>query len=77
LILSGGVVQNNNLLLTALEANLRTMVSVWDQRRLRVLTSPLGYHGGVLGAGAVALQALRNFPSRRQRSSAGAVWFQS
>jgi predicted NBD/HSP70 family sugar kinase len=73
LILSGGVVQNNSLLLTALEANLRTVVSVWEQRRLRVLTSPLGYHGGVLGAGAVALQALRTFPSRRQRSSGGAV----
>ena len=57
IILSGGVAQNNPLLARALEENLRPRVSVWEQRNLRVVASPLGYHGGVFGAAAVAFEA--------------------
>jgi len=56
LILAGGLAQNNRELLPALEARLAESVPVWRQRRLRICVSALGYHAGVLGAAAVALE---------------------
>lgn len=54
LILAGGLAQNNPLLLSALAENLAQRVTVWQQRKLRVAASSLGYSAGVLGAAAVA-----------------------
>ena len=54
LILAGGLVQNNPLLISILELELRTRVPVWEQRRMTIRESGLGYHAGVLGAAAVA-----------------------
>jgi N-acetylmannosamine-6-phosphate 2-epimerase/N-acetylmannosamine kinase len=54
LILGGGVVQKNPLLIADLQLYLSQRVSVWKQRALRIVPSPLGYHGGVLGAAAAA-----------------------
>jgi predicted NBD/HSP70 family sugar kinase/putative N-acetylmannosamine-6-phosphate epimerase len=56
LIISGGLAQGNPLLLSALERDLSEMVSVWSQRDLAIIASPLGYYGGVLGAAAVAIE---------------------
>jgi glucokinase len=53
-IVSGGVAQDNPLLLAGVAERLAELVTVWDLRHLRVLPSELGYHGGVLGAAAVA-----------------------
>jgi glucokinase-like ROK family protein len=56
LILAGGLVQNNPVLLAELTPAIAPRVSVWNQRGLRVIASKLGYHSGVFGAAAVALQ---------------------
>jgi predicted NBD/HSP70 family sugar kinase len=56
LIVSGGLAQNNPLLLEFLREELANRLTVWAQRRLEVRASDLGYHGGVLGAAAVALE---------------------
>jgi len=53
-IVSGGVAQDNPLLLAGVTERLARLVTVWDLRHVRVLPSELGYHGGVLGAAAVA-----------------------
>ncbi|HTS69799.1 MAG TPA: putative N-acetylmannosamine-6-phosphate 2-epimerase [Terriglobia bacterium] len=58
LILGGGLAQNNPLLLSALKEELAKRVTAWPQRRLRVQASALGYEAGVLGAAAVAAQAI-------------------
>jgi predicted NBD/HSP70 family sugar kinase/putative N-acetylmannosamine-6-phosphate epimerase len=58
LVLAGGFAQNNPLLLTAVTDELAKRVIVWQQRRLRVEFSSLGYSAGVLGAAAVALAAV-------------------
>jgi predicted NBD/HSP70 family sugar kinase len=58
LILSGGVAQNNPLLLQALSEELAAIVPAWNERQLRIVGSPLGYYGGVLGAAAVAMEKL-------------------
>ena len=55
IILAGGAVQDNPLLIATLREKLAGLVSVWDRRNLRVLASKLGYHAGVLGAAATAL----------------------
>jgi glucokinase-like ROK family protein len=55
LILAGGIAQNNPLLLSAVTDELAKRVTVWQQRKLRVEFSSLGYSAGVLGAAAVAL----------------------
>lgn len=55
LVLSGGLAQNNPLLLSTFTDELAKRVTVWHQRRLRVEFSSLGYSAGVLGAAAVAL----------------------
>jgi predicted NBD/HSP70 family sugar kinase len=56
LILSGGLAENNPHLVESLEAELAGIVSAWEQRKLRIRRSPLGYYGGVAGAAAVALE---------------------
>jgi hypothetical protein len=56
LILSGGLVQNNQLLIEAVEAELTNRIPAYKQRKLALRASPLGYYGGVLGAAAVALK---------------------
>jgi predicted NBD/HSP70 family sugar kinase len=58
LILAGGLAQDNPELLSALAAELPRRVLVWSERRLGIGVSTLGYHAGVLGAAAVALDAL-------------------
>ena len=58
LILAGGLAQNNPLLLSAFTENLAQRVTVWQQRKLRVAFSSLGYSAGVLGAAAVASAGL-------------------
>lgn len=58
LILAGGLVQNNSLLLKSVPQELSKLVPTWDRRRMQVLASPLGYYGGVLGAAAVAIEKL-------------------
>jgi glucokinase-like ROK family protein len=55
LILAGGIAQNNPLLLSAVTDELAKRVTAWQQRKLRVEFSSLGYSAGVLGAAAVAL----------------------
>jgi glucokinase len=57
LILAGGLVQNNPLLLERLESELAGLTTVWEQRRLQLRLSPLAYYGGVYGAAAVAFEA--------------------
>ncbi len=59
IILAGGVLENNPLLLAAFERALRQRVMAWDKRNLTVRTSSLGYYGGVLGAAALAWQRLQ------------------
>jgi predicted NBD/HSP70 family sugar kinase len=61
LIISGGLAQNNPLLLEFLKNALPQMVPVWEQRRIAILASPLGYHGGVLGAAALAMNRNSEF----------------
>ena len=58
LILSGGLAQDNPLLVPRLEAELAGRVPVWDLRQMRIAVSELGYFGGVLGAAAVARESL-------------------
>jgi predicted NBD/HSP70 family sugar kinase len=58
IILSGGIAQNNPLLVEALERELAAETPVWKLRHLQIGVSNLGYHGGVLGAAAVALSHL-------------------
>jgi glucokinase-like ROK family protein len=55
LILAGGIAQNNPLLLGGVTAELAKRVTAWQQRKVRVEFSSLGYSAGVLGAAAVAL----------------------
>ncbi len=58
LILSGGLVQSNPILLSALTEQLQPLIPAWHERRLKVVASRLGYSGGVLGAAAVAIERL-------------------
>jgi glucokinase-like ROK family protein len=58
LVLSGGLAQNNSHLMEALREELAVQTMMWEQRRLRVEISTLGYYGGVFGAAAVARQLL-------------------
>jgi glucokinase len=54
-ILSGGLAQNNPLLVSSLNQQLAGKLNVPNLRKLEVRVSELGYHGGVLGAAAVAV----------------------
>lgn len=55
IILSGGLAQSNELLVQFLQEALGRKVMNWEQRSVQVRLSELGYHGGVLGAAALAL----------------------
>lgn len=54
-ILSGGLAQSNELLVPLLREALAQKVMNWEQRSVQIRLSDLGYHGGVLGAAAMAL----------------------
>ncbi len=56
LILGGGLVENNSLLIAALRDELARLVRPWGNRALRIMPSQLGYYGGVLGAAALAFE---------------------
>ncbi len=56
LILGGGLTENNPLLISVLQEELPQLLRPWEIRRLRILPSELGYHGGVLGAAALAFE---------------------
>lgn len=56
LIFSGGLVENNPLLLDRLRERLPREVTAWERRRVEVRASELGYYGGVYGAAAVAAE---------------------
>lgn len=58
IVISGGLAQNNPLLFEYVTGYLSSHVSAWEQRHLAVKPSPLGYHGGVLGAAAIAMEKL-------------------
>jgi len=58
LIISGGLAQNNPMLLELLERELAAVVPVWNQRQLTITASPLGFYGGVFGAAAIAMEKL-------------------
>jgi glucokinase len=55
IILAGGLAQDNPVLIGALQQELSRRVSVWEQRGLEIRPSRLGYHAGVLGGAAIAL----------------------
>jgi predicted NBD/HSP70 family sugar kinase len=56
LILSGGLVQNNSVLIDAIQTELANTIPAYKERKLMIRASPLGYYGGVLGAAAVAIE---------------------
>jgi len=55
---SGGVAQDNPILFATLTERLKQLVPTWALRRLLVAPSRTGYHGGVLGAAASAIEQL-------------------
>jgi predicted NBD/HSP70 family sugar kinase/putative N-acetylmannosamine-6-phosphate epimerase len=57
IVLSGGLAQGNPLLPQLVGERLRSSDRAWKLRPTRVEASALGYHGGVLGAAAVAQAA--------------------
>ncbi len=56
IVLAGGLAQDNPILIEMLKRELSPLVSVWEQRRLEIVASKLGYYGGVLGAAALLLE---------------------
>lgn len=58
IVLSGGLVQDNPLLIEAVREELASRTMMWAQRRVRVEASTLGYYGGVLGAASIANELL-------------------
>jgi N-acetylmannosamine-6-phosphate 2-epimerase / N-acetylmannosamine kinase len=60
LILGGGLVESNPILISALSDELPQFVRPWENRALRIIPSQLGYHGGVLGAAALAFERTRD-----------------
>ncbi len=57
LIFSGGLVEDNPLLIESVRRRLPREVNAWTRRRVEVRASQLGYYGGVFGAAAVAAEA--------------------
>lgn len=57
LIFSGGLVEQNSLLIDFLRERLPYEVTAWEQRHIDVRASELGYYGGVFGAAAVAAES--------------------
>jgi predicted NBD/HSP70 family sugar kinase len=62
LILGGGLVENNPILIQALSLELEHLVRPWENRTPSIVASGLGYHGGVLGAAALAFDRLSTTP---------------
>ncbi len=62
IVLSGGLAQDNPQLLADLSDELSRHVMAWERRGLKIEASTLGYHGGVLGAAALAFDALEGRP---------------
>jgi predicted NBD/HSP70 family sugar kinase/putative N-acetylmannosamine-6-phosphate epimerase len=58
IVFSGGLAQDNPQLLADLSDELSRHVMAWDLRGLKIEASTLGYYGGVLGAAALAFDAL-------------------
>ncbi len=58
IILSGGLAQDNPQLLADVSNELSRHVMAWKLRGLKIEASALGYYGGVLGAAAIAFDAL-------------------
>jgi N-acetylmannosamine-6-phosphate 2-epimerase/N-acetylmannosamine kinase len=56
LILGGGLTENNPLLISVLHEELPQLLRPWEDRGLQILSSELGYHGGVPGAAALAFE---------------------
>jgi putative N-acetylmannosamine-6-phosphate epimerase/predicted NBD/HSP70 family sugar kinase len=54
IVLSGGLVQNNSLLLSMLREEMASQTMMWQRRNLRLEISTLGYYGGLFGAAAIA-----------------------
>ncbi|MEN6533845.1 MAG: ROK family protein, partial [Bryobacteraceae bacterium] len=54
-VLAGGLAQSNPLLTESLKQHLATSLTVYGQRGLRVRSSDFGFHAGVIGAAAVAM----------------------
>ena len=67
-VLSGGIAENNTLLLEDLEEDLSGMVIGWEQRYTRLALSKIACFGGVIGAAAIALD------DRDRRICAGIEW---
>ncbi|HKN33360.1 MAG TPA: putative N-acetylmannosamine-6-phosphate 2-epimerase [Terriglobales bacterium] len=67
LILGGGLVENNPILISALSDELPQFLRPWENRALRVIPSQLGYHGGVLGAAALAFERRSDFEPASRR----------
>ena len=55
-IFGGGLMENNPILMSVLHEELPKFLRPWENRGLRILPSELGYHGGVLGAAALAFE---------------------
>ena len=53
-ILSGGIAQNNSLLVSSLLEAVPRRIMSSQMRRLKIVRSELGYYAGVFGAGAIA-----------------------
>jgi N-acetylmannosamine-6-phosphate 2-epimerase / N-acetylmannosamine kinase len=60
IVLSGGLVEKNSLLLRLVEDRIRSTDRAWAVRPTRVVASTLGYYGGVLGAASLAQAEIRN-----------------
>ena len=58
IVFSGGLAENNPLLLESIRARLPREVNAWPHRYVEVRASQLGYYGGVFGAAAVASESL-------------------
>lgn len=58
LILAGGIAQENKILLADLDELLPRMIMAVKMRRLRILSSQLGYYGAVYGAGVIGRATL-------------------
>ncbi len=56
IVFSGGLVENNPLLIDSVRRRLPREVNAWPQRRVEVRASELGYYSGVFGAAAVAAE---------------------
>jgi len=67
IVLGGGLTENNPLLMSVLNDELAKLARPWKERELRIMPSELGYHGGVLGAAALAFD--RAFDSKLGRQN--------